>query len=451
MNEEAAPTAAATALEEAECLIKAGDYASARAMCEKLIAESPADADALAALGRIAMLQYRWPDAIRLFDQALCARTDPVTLANLGNCYWKTGELDQAEYCLRGALALEPGFNIARTGIATLHHAWGRFAEALAELDAVLQEAPVDHQAQTRRGCTLARLERYDEAQAAFSKAVADAGHFIYPRLVSFDADMWALVSGPARALAPPQTAFAVGSAADADYVSLISCNPPYVRRFGLPFLRSFADHAPDRGLLHLHVYDPDDAIIDEVRNEVVRSRLKRFVLTTEQSPFPATRPLQRRAWYACGRLVHMNRWLTQYARPILCLDVDFIVEGGLSGLVAKAKGMDVALNPRVPIDSPWLDIIANIIVANPTPAAIAYFSAVSNYALATLEREPDSWLVDQTAMYCVLAMMRRFAREPAIAWLAPDAAEGLLWHIGHAYEHLLDDPRYRKYATASA
>ena len=216
-------------------------------------------------------------------------------------------------------------------------------------------------------------------------------------------------------------------------------------------FRSSFADHAPDRGLLHLHVYDPDDAIIEEVRNEVARSRLKRFVLTTEQSPFPATRPLQRRAWYACGRLVHMNRWLAQYARPILCLDVDFIVEGGLSGLVAKAKGVDVALNPRVPIDSPWLDIIANIIVANPTPAAIAFFSAVSNYALATLEREPDSWLVDQTAMYCVLAMMRRFAREPAIAWLAPDAAEGLLWHIGHAYEHLLDDPRYRKYATASA
>ena len=126
MNEEAAPNAAATALEEAERLIKAGDYASARAMCEKLIAKSPADADALAALGRIAMLQYRWPDAIRLFDQALCARTDPVTLANLGNCYWKTGELDQAEYCLRGALALEPGFNIARTGIAELQHEIGR-------------------------------------------------------------------------------------------------------------------------------------------------------------------------------------------------------------------------------------------------------------------------------------------------------------------------------------
>lgn len=451
MNEDVAASAANALLEKTERLIRAGDYASARALCEQLVAKSPADADALAALGRIAMLQYRWPDAIRLFDQALCVRADPVTLANLGNCYWKTGELDQAEYCLRGALALKPGFAMACIGIATLHHANGRFAEALAELDAVLQAAPAEHQAQTRRGCALARLGRYDEAQAAFNKAVADAGHFIYPRLVSFTADMWALASGPARALAAPQTAIAVGNAADADYVSLISCNPPYVRKFGLPFLRSFADHAPDRGLLHLHIYDPDDGIIGEVRDEVARSGLKRFVATTEQSPFPAERPLQRRAWYACGRLVHMSRWLAQYARPILCLDVDFIVEDGLSELVAKARDVDVALNPRVPIDSPWLDIIANIIVANPTPAAIAYFSAVSNYALATLEREPDSWLVDQTALYCVLAMMRRFSREPAIAWLAPDAADGLLWHIGHAYEHLLDDPRYRKYATAAA
>lgn len=448
MNDGPEPNASAVQLEEADLLIKAGDYPAARDLCEKIIAADPADADAQATLGRVAMLQYRWAEAIRLFDQALCVRTDPVTLTNLGICYWKTGEIDQAEYCLRGALALEPGFAAARTGIATLHHACGRFEEALVELDIVLKVVPGEHQAQTRRGCALAKLERYDEAQAAFKQAAADAGTFIYPRLVSFDAEMWAQVTRPICATESPQVAFAVGSAADADYVSLISCNPPYVRKFGVPFLRSFADHAPDRGLLHLHIYDPDDHIVGEVQKEVARSGLKRVVLTTERSPFPAERPFQRRAYYACGRLVHMSRWLVQYARPILCLDVDFIVESGLSELVAKAQGVDMALNPRVPVDSPWLDIIANIIVANPTPAAIDFFSAVSNYAMATLEREPESWLVDQTAMYCVLAMMRRFASEPAIAWLAPDAAEGLLWHIGHAYEHLLDDPRYKKYAV---
>jgi len=118
---------------------------------------------------------------------------------------------------------------------------------------------------------------------------------------------------------------------------------------------------------------------------------------------------------------------------------------------VAAAAGADLALNPRVPIDSPWLDIIANIIVANPTPAARGYFSAVRNYVMTMLEREPESWLVDQSALYCVLVMMRRYAAEPSIAWLPPDAAQGRLWHMGHAYEHLLLDPRYRKYAAAEA
>ena len=170
------------------------------------------------------------------------------------------------------------------------------------------------------------------------------------------------------------------------------------------------------------------------------------FAATTEQSPFPPERPQQRKAWYACGRLVHMPYWLAHYARPVLSLDADFIVEDRLDAIVAAAAGADVALNPREPVDSPWLDIIANIIVANPTPAANAYFSAVTNYALAMLEREPDSWLVDQTALYCVLAMARRYATPPAVAWLPSGIEQGRLWHIGHAYDHLLNDPRYRKY-----
>ena len=133
----------------------------------------------------------------------------------------------------------------------------------------------------------------------------------------------------------------------------------------------------------------------------------------------------------------------------MLSLDVDFIVEDRLDGIVAAAAGADLALNPRVPIDSPWLDIIANIIVANPTPAARAYFAAVRQLcACPLIEREPEAWLVDQTALYCVLAMARRYATPPAVAWLPPEIAQGRLWHIGHAYHHLLNDPRYRKYAA---
>ena len=427
--------------------IERGDFARARSLCERAVAAAPEDLDALAMLGRIAMQQYRWEEAIALFDRVLRLRVDPWTLANLGNCYWKTGDLAQAEYCLRGCLQLEPALAQARVSLATVLHGLRREEEALRELD-IAETSPVaDYHVDSRRGCTLARLGRYDEAQAAFARAAERVGHFVYPRLVAFDRATWEAVSAGGRTLPPPRVAWTAGGDAGGGHVTLISCNPPYVRKFGLPFLRSWAERAQDDGLLHLHVYDPDATIVDEVRAAAVAAGLARLTVTTEDSPFPEERPQQRKAWYACGRLVHMEHWLAHYARPVLSLDVDFIVEDRLDAIVAAAGGADLALNPREPVDSPWLDVIANIIVAKPTPAAMAYCAAVRRYALALLEREPESWLVDQSALYCVLAMAQRFATAPAVAWLPPEIERGRLWHIGHAYDHLLQDPRYRRYA----
>lgn len=449
MNQEGGKTEAGQLLEAVAQQIERGEFERARALCEQVLARLPDDLDAQATLGRVAMLQFRWQDAIELFDRVLRLRVDPWTLANLGNCYWKTGDLDQAEYCLRGTLELQPGLTAARVGFATVLHARNRFVDALNELDIAARTETVDYQIDSRRGCALVRLDRFDEAQAAFQRAAAQAGNFVYPRLVAFDRVTWDAVSADAKALRPPQLAFATAGARNrSGHVTLISCNPSYVRKFGMPFLRSYSEHAQGDGALHLHIYDPDNAIVDEVRTLIGRCGLANFVVTTEQSPFPPERQRQRKAYYACGRLVHMDYWLEHYAQPVLSLDVDFIVEDRLEGIVAAAAGADIALNARVPIDSPWLDVIANIIVANPTPAARAYFAAVRNYALAMLEREPEAWLVDQTALYCVLAMARRFATPPAIAWLQPEVAQGRLWHMGHAYEHLLNDPRYRKYAV---
>jgi hypothetical protein len=133
----------------------------------------------------------------------------------------------------------------------------------------------------------------------------------------------------------------------------------------------------------------------------------------------------------------------------VLSLDIDVIVERALDGLVAAARHSDVGLNLRDPVDSPWLDVVANIIVANPTAPARRYFAAVKNYALTYIRREPEAWLVDQSALYCVLKMLGRFGAPPSVAWM-PAGEKTCLWHIGHAYDHLLDDPRFRKYAGAS-
>ena len=226
-------------------------------------------------------------------------RVDPWTLANLGNCYWKTGDLDQAEYCLRGAVAVAPDFTAARLGIATVLHARGRFEDCLQELDAAALTDAGDIHIDSRRGCALLRLERYDEAQAAFRRSAERAGNFSYPRLIEFDRAAWDTVCGDAQIPAHPQAVFSLGNVASAaGHVTLISCDPAYVRKFGFAFMRSFAERARPAAL-HLHIYDPDPGIIGEVRGVAGDCSLANFVVTTEASPFPENLPRQRRAYYA--------------------------------------------------------------------------------------------------------------------------------------------------------
>ena len=98
MNDRTENVSADERLKLAARHIDHGECDAARAQCEAVLAAAPEDVDAMVMLGRVAMLQYRWQDAIALFDRALRDRVDPWTLANLGNCYWKTGDLDQAEY-----------------------------------------------------------------------------------------------------------------------------------------------------------------------------------------------------------------------------------------------------------------------------------------------------------------------------------------------------------------
>ncbi len=425
----------------------AGEHAQARNLCEQVLARSPDDADALIWLGRIAMDDTVWTEAIACFDRAMQIRIDPWSLGNLAMCYCRLGRLQEAEHCLRGAIELKPDLVRAHVNLAAVLHGLRRFDDALSQLALASRLDAKDHQIPMRRGNTLTELGRFDEAQAAFAEAAARAGKFIYPRLVAFDRATLDEIATGGRDLGPPRMLDEVNRYRDSRCVVLVSCDPAYLRKHGFAFIRSFAEHAQGSNLLHVHIYDADDGLVAKTREVAREARLERLMLSTEACPFPHSEPQQRKSFYACGRLLHLPYWLECYQRPILSLDVDIIVKGSLDALVDAAAGADVGLNRREPIDSPWLDVIANIIVANPTDAARRYLQTVGNYTLRYIERERAAWLVDQTALFCVLKMMTRFAEPPAVTWLA-ESQYPSLWHYGAANEHSVGDPRYLKYAA---
>jgi len=435
---------AAITLREVAAAHAAGRKAEARALCDRVLAAAPSDGDTLMWSGLIAMTELCWAEAAQAFQQALAARLEPWSLANLGACYLKLGRLEEAEACLRQATALEPGLFGAYISLAAVLHGLRRFEDALAELACAARIAPDDHQVDQRRGCTLAALGRYDEAQQAFERSVALAPDFVYSRLAKFDRATFESIATPPAF--PPPVVVLAAEAPDGGGVILVSCNPEYARKYGFAFMRSYAQHARTVDLLHIHVVDPDANIVEEIRAAAAGAGLGTLCVTTEQSPFPASAFRQRRTYYACARMVHFAHWLERYQRPILVLDTDVIVERPVYPLFDSLKGNDLCLNAREPIDSPWLDVIANVIVASPTARAKRYFERVASYAVALLHSEPQAWMTDQAALYCVLKMLERYDAPPAVSWLR-QAHESGLFHLGYAYDHAMADPRFTKYS----
>lgn len=112
--------------------------------------------------------------------------------------------------------------------------------------------------------------------------------------------------------------------------------------------------------------------------------------------------------------------------------------------MLASLAGKDAGLTQREPPDSPWLDIVANVIVANRTAMAGRYFAAVGNFIRHFAERGEWFWHLDQIALHCVLKMMERYDTLPQVGWIPQDS--GAIWHIGHAYDFKLEDARFSRY-----
>ncbi len=150
-----------------------GDYPTALARYQELLASRPRDADALNDLGAVLMKLGRYEEARERFRAAIAREPNHrEAQSNLGVLLLLLGDFQDAENCFRRALILKATDVTARSNLGLVFVNTGRLEDARSEFDKVLRIAP--RHADTLFGLgMLARSEgKFDEAEEMLRRAL---------------------------------------------------------------------------------------------------------------------------------------------------------------------------------------------------------------------------------------------------------------------------------------
>jgi tetratricopeptide (TPR) repeat protein len=151
-----------------------GQYDEARRLIAKALALNPRDAGALSNLGNVLSELDRPAEAVESLKRALALKPDYVeAIYNLGNALSKARRYDEAVEAYRDALRRRPALLPAEFALVEALRQLNRADEALALLQQILDREPQSSNAYNRRGVILRELGRPEEALAAFDASIA--------------------------------------------------------------------------------------------------------------------------------------------------------------------------------------------------------------------------------------------------------------------------------------
>ncbi len=179
---EANPQDAATRLDLASLMIQTGRLDQAKPLLEKLVEEAPDNVQALEFLFRVQAAQKDLV-AARGTAESL-QRTHP----DLALGFYLAGMVNEAERKLEAATAayeraleLQPDGGEPLAALVRLDLGRNQTAKAMARLDSVIKSHPENVVARNLKGELLVAQKKYDEAQVAFTDAIAKAPQWWIP------------------------------------------------------------------------------------------------------------------------------------------------------------------------------------------------------------------------------------------------------------------------------
>ena len=306
-----------------------------------------------------------------------------------------------------------------------------------------------------RLACLEAIEGRPERAHAAF----AATGKLGFPpdAYIRLGAEFLATLDKPAANAVPLSRSYA-----NAEVVLFAACDAVYFRRFAGTLIESLRQHAQVSFVLHLHVFNPDTWINEEIAQLPVGDNCVGFDTSFESRHFDD--PYHAKTWYSCARFALIPALLARHELPVMLLDMDILVLNSLAPVLKHGSGRDVALlrwsETRWQI---WDYFYASTVLFQPSPGGVRFASLVANYVRAILDHIEGAWYLDQIALFAahdwLAARGVRFAYLPSAIYdlYKPDRAtrsgNAVFWSItandaGHA--NAVEDPLFVGYLPST-
>ena len=210
------------------------------------------------------------------------------------------------------------------------------------------------------------------------------------------------ILADPVVKTPPEQTVAEQAATNESTFVIAISVDARYFRRFAPVLCRGYAEMGV-REPLHFHVVAPQPdsfELFDQMKSDNAGLNLG---LSFEESG-----PWRHPVYYTCARFFAIERLLPRYGLPVLALDADILPKVPPGVFVEHAGNADFAC-----IDTgrnePASVYQASVMYFPDRPETLDFISLLQRFVASKLDKPPFlTWMLDQAAMYSVLAWLAK-------------------------------------------
>ncbi len=164
-----------------DCEIKLGNYDAANTVLQEQVRMFPNDPEAYCRMAELVAQKGETEDAIALYKKARSVDpTDSSSLFNIGLCYLDLQNFPEARAYFQQHLAENPGDPMSLLEIANTYYASGELELSIRHYRAVLDVKPDHHDCRAWLASTLSDCGRRLEAIAEFERLIADTGKLAF-------------------------------------------------------------------------------------------------------------------------------------------------------------------------------------------------------------------------------------------------------------------------------